>query len=49
MSDIAGRITFKKTSTKLYVPVVTLSTKDNVNLTKKDLKDLFIGISIKEK
>ena len=26
--------TFKITSTKLYVPVVTLSTKDNVNLTK---------------
>ena len=27
--------TFKTTSTKLYVPVVTLSTKDNVNLTKQ--------------
>ena len=27
--------TFQITSTKLYVPVVTLSTKDNVNLTKK--------------
>ena len=27
-------ITFKITSTKLYVPIVTLSTKDNVNLTK---------------
>ena len=27
--------TFKIASTKLYVPVVTLSTKDNVNLTKK--------------
>ena len=26
---------FKKSSTKLYVPIVTLSTKDNVNLTKK--------------
>ena len=26
--------TFKITSTKLYVPIVTLSTKDNVNLTK---------------
>ena len=24
---------FKITSTKLYVPIVTLSTKDNVNLT----------------
>ena len=27
-------ITFKITSTKLYVPIVTLLTKDNVNLTK---------------
>ena len=25
---------FKITSTKLHVPIVTLSTKDNVNLTK---------------
>ena len=28
-------ITFKITSTKSYVPIVTLSTKDNVNLTKQ--------------
>ena len=27
--------TFKITSTKLYVPIVTLLTKDNVNLTKQ--------------
>ena len=27
--------TFKITSTKLYLPIVTLSTKDNVNLTKQ--------------
>ena len=27
--------TFKITSTKLNVPIVTLSTKDNVNLTKQ--------------
>ena len=27
--------TFKITSTKLYAPIVTLSTKDNVNLTKQ--------------
>ena len=27
--------TFQITCTKLYVPVVTLSTKDNVNLTKQ--------------
>ena len=27
--------TFKLTNTKLYVPIVTLSTKDNVKLTKQ--------------
>ena len=27
--------TFKVTNTKLYVLIVTLSTKDNVNLTKR--------------
>ena len=27
--------TFQITSTKLYVPIVTLSTKHNVNLTKQ--------------
>ena len=26
---------FKKTDAKLHVPIVTLSTKDNVNLTKQ--------------
>ena len=30
----AGVVSFKITDTKLYVPVVTLSTKDNSNLTK---------------
>ena len=35
MSNIAAATKFKITSTKLYVPVVTLSTKDNVNLTKQ--------------
>ena len=34
MSNIAEVIIFKITSTKLYVPIVTLSTKDNVSLTK---------------
>ena len=29
------KATFKITSTKLYVPIVTLSTKDNVNLTEQ--------------
>ena len=35
MSIVAGASTFKITSTKLYVPIVTLSTKDNENLTKQ--------------
>ena len=35
MSNIAGDTTFQITSTKLYVPIVTLSTKDNVKLTKQ--------------
>ena len=35
MSNIAGVSIFKITSTKLYVPIVTLSTKDNVRLTKQ--------------
>ena len=34
MSNIDGATTFKITDTKLYVPIVTLSTKDNVELTK---------------
>ena len=37
-ADVDGNnreTTFKITSTKLYVPIVTLSTKDNVNLTKQ--------------
>ena len=34
MSNIPGATTFKITSSK-YVPIVTLSTKDNVNLTKQ--------------
>ena len=35
MPDIAGNTTFKITNTKLYVPIVTLSTKDNVKLIKQ--------------
>ena len=35
ISNVATATTFQITSTKLYVPVVTLSTKDNLNLTKK--------------
>ena len=34
MSTIADT-TFKIKSTKLYLPIVTLSTKDNVNLTNQ--------------
>ena len=42
---------FEITKAKLQVPIVTLSTKDSVNLTKQlkeDLKDLFIGIVMKQ-
>ena len=35
MPNIAGVTTFQITSTKLYVPIVTLLIKDNVNLTKQ--------------
>ena len=35
MSNIAGETTFKITNTKLYVPFVTLSAEDNVNLRKQ--------------
>ena len=31
----ANRVSFMITDTKLYVPIVTLSTKDNTNLTKQ--------------
>ena len=35
-ADVNDReTTFKITSTKSYVPIATLSTKDNVNLTKQ--------------
>ena len=35
MSNIAGATKLKITNTKLYVAIVTLSSKDNVNLTKQ--------------
>ena len=35
MSNVATATTFKTISTKLYVPVVTLPTKENVKLTKQ--------------
>ena len=36
----ADSVTFKKTDSKLYVPVVTLSAEDNVKLTKQ-LNEVF--------
>ena len=40
MPSICGATTFRITSTKFYAPIVTLSTKDNVNLTKQLNKEL---------
>ena len=34
MSSVAGVTTFKIKQTKLYIPIVTLSNKDNVKLVK---------------
>ena len=34
MSSVIGVTTFKITNTKLYIPIVTLSSKDNVKLVK---------------
>ena len=34
MSNIVGATSFKITNTKLYVPIVTLSSKDNAKLVK---------------
>ena len=34
MSHVAGATEFKITSTRLYVPIVTLSSKDNIKLVK---------------
>ena len=51
-SSIAGATTFEIASTKLYVPIVTLSTKDNVNLKKQlneGIKYLYIGMNINQK
>ena len=35
MSSVVGVKAFQITSTKLYVPIVTLSTKDSVNFIKQ--------------
>ena len=44
MSNIAGVTTFQITSRKLYVPIVTLSIKDNVNMTKQKQKKQMINL-----
>ena len=52
ISSIAGATTFKIKSKKLYVPVVTLSTKYNVNLTKQlneGFKRPVTGMNINQK
>ena len=44
--------TFKITNTKLYVLIITLSSKKNAKLVKlleNDLTDLFIGMNTKQK
>ena len=46
------RIILNVKDTKLYVPVVTLSAKDNQNYQNfltKNLKDQIIGVNIKQK
>ena len=48
-NDSDNNITFTIKDTKLYVPVVTLSRRDNQNLLAKDLKDQFIEMNIKQK
>ena len=40
MTNIAGETTFKITNTILYIPIVTLSDKDNVKLIKQ-LNEVF--------
>ena len=40
MSNVAENTKFKITNTKFHVPIVTLSTKENVNLTKQSIEGL---------
>ena len=52
ISSAAGAAKFKITDTKLYVPVVTLSTQDNAKILqqlKKVLKEQLIGTNINHK
>ena len=52
-NDVADQeATFSITDTKLYVPVVTLSTQDNAKLLeqlKSGFKEQLIGININQK
>ena len=52
MSSIDGATTFKIKNTKLYVPIVTLTNKDNIRLIKQlseNLIGLCIGMNQKKK
>ena len=44
-----NNITFTVKDTKAYVPVVTLSARDNQKLLANDLKNQLIGMNIKQK
>ena len=50
-NDNANNIIFAIKDTKLYVPIVTWSARDDTKLPKliKELKDQFIGMNIKHK
>ena len=52
LSNNAKATTFAITDTKIYVPVVTISTKDNAKLLqqlKSGLKEQLIGTNINQK
>ena len=42
-----NNITFTVKDTKVYVPVVTLSARDNQNFLTKDLKDQLTRMNVK--
>ena len=51
LSSSGNSVKFEITDAKLHVPLVTLSTKDSVNLTKQlneAFKDMFIATVIKQ-
>ena len=52
MSNVVGATKSKITDTKLYVPIVALSSTDNTKLVKlveEGFKNLFTGTSTKQK